>query len=180
MSQPYDPNKKALGKDKRSRIPIKFEVRVSNIRGRMDKALQALAASLPDVFNHNVETMPRLYKAIGPGSEYLWSLKPLKVFNQRFPNTSTKSGLMVGLGESKAEILAVIQDMRDHNINTQTNGQYLQPTQYPAAVMRYVAPVEFNDYAEAGKAMGFSSVASGPLVRSSYHAGKQAAGATIT
>ena len=152
----------------RNTVPdIKIEVLVPDFRGRMEKALDAFADGLPDVFNHNVETVPKLYKAIRPGSDYSWSLRLLKEFKDRFPNIPTKSGLMVGLGETKAEILSVMEDMRQHNIDMLTIGQYLQPTKYHAPVKRYVTPDEFNAYADAGKAMGFSSVASGPLVRSS-------------
>jgi len=158
---------------------LKIEVLVPDFRGRMEKALDALEQGLPDVFNHNVETVPRLYKAVRPGSDYLWSLKLLKVFKERHPDIPTKSGLMVGLGETKEEIIDVMKDMREHNIDMLTIGQYLQPTKYHAPVKRYVTPEEFNEYAELGKEMGFNSVASGPLVRSSYHADKQAAGETI-
>ena len=159
---------------------IKIEVLVPDFRGRMEKALDALAKGLPDVFNHNVETVPRLYKAIRPGSDYLWSLKLLKTFKEKFPGIPTKSGLMVGIGETKEEIIDVMKDMRTHDIDMLTVGQYLQPTKYHAPVMRYVTPAEFDEYAELGKQMGFTSVASGPLVRSSYHADKQAAGETVT
>ena len=165
----------------RNMIPnIKIEVLVPDFRGRMEKALDALAKGLPDVFNHNVETVPRLYKAVRPGSDYLWSLKLLKAFKMRFPSIPTKSGLMVGLGETKEEIIEVMKDMREYDIDMLTIGQYLQPTKYHAPVTRYVTPDEFNEYAELGKAMGFTSVASGPLVRSSYHADKQAAGEQIS
>lgn len=164
----------------REAVPdIKIEVLVPDFRGRMEKALDALEKGLPDVFNHNVETVPHLYKAIRPGSDYLWSLKLLKEFKARFPGIPTKSGLMVGLGETKEEIIDVMKDMREHNVDMLTIGQYLQPTKYHAPVLRYVTPDEFNEYAELGKEMGFSSVASGPLVRSSYHADKQAAGEVI-
>jgi len=165
----------------RDAVPdIKIEVLVPDFRGRMTKALDALANGLPDVFNHNVETVPRLYKAIRPGSDYLWSLKLLQEFKARFDGIPTKSGLMVGLGETKEEIIDVMKDMRKHNVDMLTIGQYLQPTKYHAPVQRYVTPAEFNEYAEQAKAMGFSSVASGPLVRSSYHADKQAAGEAIS
>ncbi|MCB1827229.1 MAG: lipoyl synthase [Coxiellaceae bacterium] len=165
----------------REAVPdIKIEVLVPDFRGRMEKALDALASGLPDVFNHNIETVPRLYKAIRPGSDYLWSLKLLKEFKERFPGIPTKSGLMVGLGETKEEIIDVMKDMREHDIDMLTIGQYLQPTKYHAPVLRYATPEEFDDYTKLGKEMGFSSVASGPLVRSSYHADKQAAGEVIS
>jgi len=159
---------------------LQIEVLVPDFRGRMEKALDAIEKGLPDVFNHNVETVPRLYKAVRPGSDYLWSLKLLKTFKERFPGIPTKSGLMVGLGETKEEIIEVMKDMREHNIDMLTIGQYLQPTKYHAPVLRYVTPDEFDEYAALGKEMGFTSVASGPLVRSSYHADKQAAGETVT
>ena len=158
---------------------IQIEILVPDFRGRMEKALDALANGLPDVFNHNVETVSRLYKSVRPGSDYQWSLSLLKTFKARFPGIPTKSGLMVGLGETKEGIIDVMQDMRKHDIDMLTIGQYLQPTRYHSPVMRYVTPDEFNEYAELAKTMGFSSVASGPLVRSSYHADKQAAGETV-
>lgn len=153
---------------------IKVEVLVPDFRGRMEKALSLLEKEPPDVFNHNIETIPRLYKIIRPGSDYLWSLKLLKKFKEKFPKVPTKSGIMVGLGETKSEVLNTMQDMRDCNIDMVTVGQYLQPTKHHSPVMRYVHPEEFNEYAEFGKSIGFSNVASGPLVRSSYHADKQA------
>jgi len=159
---------------------LQIEVLVPDFRGRMEKALDALEKGLPDVFNHNVETVPRLYKPIRPGSDYLWSLKLLKTFKARHSSIPTKSGLMVGLGETKEEIIDVMKDMREHDIDMLTVGQYLQPTKYHAPVLRYVTPKEFDEYAELGKQMGFTSVASGPLVRSSYHADKQAAGEVVT
>ncbi len=158
---------------------LKIEILVPDFRGRMEKALNALEKGLPDVFNHNVETIPRLYKAIRPGSDYSWSLTLLKEFKSRFPGIPTKSGLMVGLGETKEEIIEVMQAMRAHAVDMLTIGQYLQPSSYHAPVLRYVTPDEFNEYTTIGKAMGFSSIASGPLVRSSYHADKQAAGEQI-
>lgn len=164
----------------RKQVPgLKIEILVPDFRGRMEKALIALEKGLPDVFNHNVETVPRLYKAIRPGSDYLWSLTLLKEFKSRFSNIPTKSGLMVGLGETKEEIIEVMQAMRAHEVDMLTIGQYLQPTPYHAPVLRYVTPDEFNEYTRIGKAMGFNSIASGPLVRSSYHADKQAAGEQI-
>lgn len=164
----------------RKAVPsIQIEVLVPDFRGRMEKALDALEKGLPDVFNHNVETVPRLYKAVRPGSDYAWSLKLLQEFKMRFPGIPTKSGLMVGLGETKEEIIDVMKDMRDHNIEMLTIGQYLQPTKYHAPVMRYVTPDEFNEYARIANELGFNNVASGPLVRSSYHADKQAAGEVV-
>ena len=155
---------------------IKIEVLVPDFRGRVEKALTALANDLPDVFNHNIETAPRLYKQARPGSDYKGSLELLREFKQRFPNIPTKSGMMLGLGETTEEVEQVMQDLRDHNIEMLTLGQYLAPSQYHMAVDRYVHPTEFQRLGELAKTLGFNNVASGPLVRSSYHADKQAAG----
>lgn len=159
---------------------IKIETLVPDFRGRMEKALDCLALGLPDVFNHNIETVPRIYKPVRPGSDYLWSLKLLKQFKQRFPHIPTKSGIMVGLGETNEEIKAVLQDLRDHDVDMLTIGQYLQPTRYHHPVLRYMTPEEFKEIGEFAKSIGFSNVASGPLVRSSYHADLQAAGASVS
>lgn len=158
---------------------IKIEVLVPDFRGRMEKALNAMSTGLPDVFNHNVETVPRLYKQVRPGSDYLWSLKLLKEFKQRFPGIPTKSGLMLGLGETRKEIEAVLRDCRAHDVDMLTLGQYLQPTRYHSPVDRYVTPQEFNELGAFARNIGFTHVASGPLVRSSYHADRQAAGENI-
>lgn len=158
---------------------IKIEVLVPDFRGRMEKALSALAKEVPDVFNHNTETVPRLYKQVRPGSDYAWSLRLLKEFKAAFPNIPTKSGLMLGLGETNEEIITVLQDLRNHNVDMITLGQYLQPSRHHSPVARYVTPEEFKYLAEEAKALGFSNVASGPLVRSSYHADKQAAGEVV-
>ena len=154
-----------------------IEVLVPDYRGRMDKALEAMASNPPDVFNHNLETVPRLYKQCRPGSDYAYSLNLLKSHKERFAHVPTKSGLMLGLGETIEEVLDVMQDMRDHNIDMLTLGQYLQPSQSHLPVSRFVHPDEFDELAVKGKAMGFSHVASGPMVRSSYHADRQAAAA---
>ena len=130
----------------------------------------------PDVFNHNLETVPRLYKKARPGSDYQWSLNLLKRYKEAHPNVPTKSGLMLGLGESNEETLDVMRDLRAHGCNMLTLGQYLQPSQGHLAVERYVTPEEFDEFAKLGKEMGFSHVASGPMVRSSYHADQQASG----
>lgn len=156
---------------------IQIEVLVPDYRGRMDKALEAMSNNPPDVFNHNLETVPRLYKQCRPGSDYAWSLKLLAQHKQRFADVPTKSGLMLGLGESIEEVEATMQDMREHHINMLTLGQYLQPSKSHLAVARYVHPTEFEKLATLGAKMGFSHVASGPMVRSSYHADKQAAAA---
>jgi len=159
---------------------IKVEVLVPDFRGRMEKALDAIANGLPDVFNHNIETAPRLYKQARPGSDYLWSLKLLQEFKNRFPGIPTKSGMMLGLGETQEEVKQVLQDLRAHEVDMLTLGQYLQPTRYHMPVDRYVTPEEFKELGEFAKEIGFSHVASGPLVRSSYHADRQAAGEKVS
>lgn len=159
---------------------IKIEILVPDFRGRLEKALTALAYGLPNVFNHNVETVPRLYKPVRPGADFAWSLQLLKEFKHQFPGIPTKSGLMLGLGETNNEIKAVLHEMREHHVDMLTLGQYLQPTRYHIPVARYVPPQEFTELGEFAKNIGFSSVASGPLVRSSYHADLQAAGKTVS
>ncbi len=159
---------------------IKIEVLVPDYRGRLEKALDAMAPALPDVFNHNVETVPRLYKQARPGSDYHWSLNLLKEFKNRFAGIPTKSGLMLGLGETNDEIKAVLDDMREHDVDMLTLGQYLAPTRYHIPVARYVHPKEFNELGEYAKQIGFKQVASGPLVRASYHADRQAAGEIVS
>ncbi len=155
---------------------IQIEVLVPDYRGRMDKALEAMAGNPPDVFNHNLETVPRLYRQCRPGSDYAWSLNLLKNHKERFPEVPTKSGLMLGLGETIDEVLDVMRDMREHRIDMLTLGQYLQPSISHLPVARFVHPDEFDELAVHGKEMGFLHVASGPMVRSSYHADRQAAG----
>ncbi len=159
---------------------IKIEILVPDFRGRMDKALDELAQALPDVFNHNIETIAKLYKAVRPGSDYLWSLQLLKKFKEQFVHIPTKSGIMLGLGESPEEVTEVLKDLRNHQVDMVTLGQYLQPTSYHTPVQRYVTPEEFAEHAQTAKNLGFHNVASGPLVRSSYHADKQAAGEHIS
>ena len=154
----------------------RIEVLVPDFRGRMEIALDKLSLSLPDVFNHNVETVERLYKGVRPGSDYAWSLQLIKQFKQRFPFIPTKSGLMLGLGETTLEIKQAIADLRLHDCDMLTLGQYLQPSRYHAPVDRYVHPDEFAELAAYAKELGFLNVASGPLVRSSYHADQQAVG----
>ena len=150
-----------------------IEVLVPDFRGRMDVALDILAADAPDVFNHNLESVPSLYKKIRPGSDYQWSLDILKNYKQRRPDVLTKSGLMLGLGETMDEVVQVLKDMRAHNIDMLTLGQYLQPSREHLPVERFVHPDEFDELAKIAEGLGFASVASGPLVRSSYHADKQ-------
>lgn len=159
---------------------IKVEVLVPDFRGRMDKALDAMALGLPDVFNHNIETAPRLYKQVRPGADFAWSLLLLRKFKQRFPQIPTKSGMMLGLGETDAEVEAVLRDLRAHDVGRLTLGQYLQPTRHHMPVDRYVPPQQFITFATFAKSIGFNHVASGPLVRSSYHADRQAQGEIVT
>jgi len=158
---------------------IQIEVLVPDYRGRMDKALDAMAENPPDVFNHNLETVPRLYKQCRPGSDYQYSLNLLQSHKARFPNVPTKSGLMLGLGETLEEVEQVMKDLRSHDVDMLTLGQYLQPSPAHLAVERFVHPTEFDALATLGDELGFSHVASGPMVRSSYHADRQAAAAHI-
>lgn len=151
-----------------------IEILVPDFRGRMDKAMAILEDAPPDVFNHNLETVPRLYRQARPGSDYAWSLRLLAEFKKLHPLIPTKSGLMLGLGESVAEIEQVMQDLRKHHVDMLTLGQYLQPSPHHFPVARYVRPEEFERLRSVGEALGFSSVASGPMVRSSYHADRQA------
>lgn len=151
-----------------------IEVLVPDFRGRLEKALDIFAAGLPNVMNHNLETVPRLYKEARPGSDYMHSLKLLKDFKALYPNVSTKSGLMVGLGETDEEILEVMRDMREHNIDMLTIGQYLAPSGHHLPVRRYVHPDTFAMFEREANAMGFTHAAVGAMVRSSYHADEQA------
>jgi lipoyl synthase len=152
----------------------KIEVLVPDFRGRLEIALDTLAQCPPDVMNHNLETVPRLYRQARPGADYSHSLKLLRGFKARFPTLPTKSGLMVGLGETDEEILAVMRDLRAHDVDMLTIGQYLQPSAHHLPVLRYVEPATFEHYAHEAERMGFSHAACGPLVRSSYHADRQA------
>ena len=154
----------------------RIEVLVPDFRGRMDVALDILNKAPPDVFNHNLETVPRLYKQARPGADYQWSLTLIQRFKALYPQVPTKSGLMLGLGETSDEIETVMADLRAHDCDMLTLGQYLQPSKHHLAVARYVEPAEFDRLAEVGYALGFKNVASGPMVRSSYHADQQAAG----
>jgi len=156
-----------------------IEVLVPDFRGRDDRALEILKAAPPDVMNHNLETVPRLYKEVRPGSDYQFSLQLLKKFKALFPHVPTKSGLMVGLGETDKEILQVIQEMRDHNIEMLTLGQYLAPSTSHLTVKRYVHPDTFKMFEEKAYAMGFKHAAVGAMVRSSYHADQQAHDASL-
>ena len=157
-----------------------IEVLVPDFRGRDDRALEILKAAPPDVMNHNLETVPRLYKEVRPGSDYQFSLQLLKKFKALFPHVPTKSGLMVGLGETDEEILQVMQEMRDHNIEMLTLGQYLAPSSSHLPVKRYVHPDTFKMFEEKAYEMGFKHAAVGAMVRSSYHADQQAHGASLS
>ncbi len=152
----------------------KIEVLIPDFRGRLDKALAIFEFGLPDVMNHNLETVPRLYREARPGASYKHSLLLLKKFKSLYPSVTTKSGLMVGLGETDDEIFRVMQDLKSSEVDLLTIGQYLQPSNGHLPVRRYVAPSQFKSYQVAGEDMGFRHVASGPLVRSSYHADQQA------
>jgi lipoic acid synthetase len=156
-----------------------IEVLVPDFRGRDDRALEILKAAPPDVMNHNLETIPRLYKEARPGSDYKFSLNLLKKFKALFPHIPTKSGLMVGLGETDDEILDVMRDMREHHIDMLTIGQYLAPSTSHLPVRRYVHPDTFKMFEEKAREMGFSHAAVGALVRSSYHADQQAHAAGV-
>jgi lipoic acid synthetase len=152
----------------------RIEVLVPDFRGRLEPALERLSTCPPDVMNHNLETVPRLYRQARPGADYHHSLKLLQDFKQRFPALPTKSGLMVGLGETDDEILEVMRDLHAHDVDMLTIGQYLQPSAHHLPVLRYVEPATFELFAREAKKMGFMHAASGPLVRSSYHADRQA------
>jgi len=152
----------------------RIEILVPDFRGRLAIALDKLFAHPPDVMNHNLETVPRLYKQARPGADYLNSLKLLKEFKGLHADIPTKSGLMLGLGETDAEILQVMHDLREHGVEMLTLGQYLQPTRGHLPVLRYVEPARFNQFEQEALAMGFRHAACGPLVRSSYHADQQA------
>jgi len=153
---------------------IKIEILTPDFRGRMDVALALMEQAPPDVFNHNLETVPRLYKQARPGSDYQYSLTLLQRFKQHHAQVPTKSGLMLGLGEELNEVEQVMRDLRAHDVDMLTLGQYLQPSQYHLPVVRYVTPAEFDHLREVGESLGFTHVASGPMVRSSYHADLQA------
>jgi lipoic acid synthetase len=159
---------------RRSTPKTSIEVLVPDFRGRMEVALEAFGDSPPDVFNHNLETVPRLYRQARPGADYQWSLDLLKRFKAMHPAVPTKSGIMLGLGETRAEVEAVMQDLRDHDCEMLTLGQYLQPSREHLPVDRFVTPEEFEELRLLGEQIGFSNVASGPMVRSSYHADLQA------
>lgn len=158
----------------------RIEILTPDFRGRIDIALEILDRSPPDVMNHNLETVPRLYKQARPGSDYRHSLALLREFKTRHPDIPTKSGIMVGLGEEDDEVIEVMRDLRDNDVDMITIGQYLQPSEHHLAVTRYVTPEQFAHLEQAATALGFANVACGPMVRSSYHADEQARGAAIS
>ena len=155
----------------------KIEILTPDFRGkgRMDRALEILATNPPDVFNHNVETVPDLYPNVRPGADYQWSLTLLKKFKAQHPEVATESGIMLGLGETMPQVQATLRDLRAHDVDMVTIGQYLQPSAHHHPVLRYWTPEEFAELEVYGMSLGFTHVASGPLVRSSYHADRQAA-----
>ena len=157
----------------------RIEILTPDFRGRLERALAILEATPPDVMNHNLETVPRLYRQARPGSDYAHSLALLSRFKASHPGVPTKSGLMVGLGETNDEILAVMRDLREHGVDMLTVGQYLQPSKHHLPVTRYVHPDEFAMFGREAQALGFSHAACGPMVRSSYHADRQAAEAGL-
>ncbi len=156
-----------------------IEVLVPDFRGRQERAVPILAETPPDIFNHNLETVPRLYRKVRPGADYQTSLDLLKRYGDTHPLVPTKSGLMLGLGEERDELLVVLSDLRAHGCTHLTLGQYLQPSRHHLPVERFVPPDEFADLGEIAREMGFTHVASGPLIRSSYHAERQAAGEAV-
>jgi lipoic acid synthetase len=155
---------------------IRIEILVPDFRGKgkLERALQILAETPPDVFNHNLETVEPLYRNVRPGADYRWSLELLARFKARHPDIPTKSGIMLGLGETREQVEQALRDLRTHAVDMVTIGQYLQPTAHHHPVMRYWTPAEFEGLAEFGYELGFGHVASGPLVRSSYHADQSA------
>ena len=158
---------------------IKVETLTPDFRGCIDEAIEVLSENPPDVFNHNLENIPRLYKKIRPGANYEGSLKLLASFKEKHPEIPTKSGLMVGLGETNEELIQVLKDLRSNGVTMLTLGQYLQPSKYHLPVERYVSPQEFEELKQTALAMGFTHAACGPFVRSSYHADLQAMGKEV-
>ena len=152
----------------------KIEILTPDFRGRIDVAVDILGQEPADVFNHNLETVPRLYREVRPGSDYSYSLDLLRRVKTSQPGVPTKSGIMLGLGENREEVIQVLEDLRDHGVDMVTLGQYLQPSRHHLPVRRYWTPQEFEELRIAGESLGFSNVASGPMVRSSYHADLQA------
>jgi len=164
----------------RSTTPeVKIEILTPDFRGRMDEALKIFSDCPPDVFNHNLETVPSLYTKVRPGANYEYSLQLLDRFKEKHPQVKTKSGLMLGVGETKQQVIKVLKDLRLNQVEMLTLGQYLQPSRYHLAVEEYITPKQFQQYKEIAENLGFSQIASGPMVRSSYHADLQAQGKLI-
>ena len=158
---------------------VKIEILTPDFRGRVEKALNIFDDCAPDVFNHNLETVPSLYPKVRPGSDYEQSLDLLKNFKERHPSVKTKSGLMLGVGETQTQVINVLKDLREHKVDMLTLGQYLQPSRHHLAVEEYITPEQFDEYKMIANDLGFSQVASGPMVRSSYHADLQAKGELV-
>ncbi|MBL0520460.1 lipoyl synthase [Aeromonas enteropelogenes] len=157
----------------------RIEILTPDFRGRMEQALEVFRETPPDVFNHNLETAPRMYRVARPGADYKWSLELLRRIKEMHPHVPTKSGLMMGLGETNEEIVEVLKDLREHGVNMLTLGQYLQPSRHHLPVKRYVPPAEFDELKDMAMELGFSHAACGPFVRSSYHADLQAKGEEV-
>ena len=158
---------------------VKIEILTPDFRGRVKKALDIFHDCPPDVFNHNLETVPNLYPKVRPGSDYQQSLELLNNFKEKHPHVKTKSGLMLGVGETQKQVINVLKDLRSHKVDMLTLGQYLQPSRHHLAVEEYITPKQFEEYKTIAKELGFSQVASGPMVRSSYHAELQAKGELV-
>ena len=158
---------------------VKIEILTPDFRGRVEKALNIFDDCAPDVFNHNLETVPSLYPKVRPGSDYEQSLDLLKSFKEKHPHVKTKSGLMLGVGETQTQVINVLKDLREHKVDMLTLGQYLQPSRHHLAVEEYITPEQFDEYKMIANDLGFSQVASGPMVRSSYHADLQAKGEQV-
>ena len=157
----------------------RIEILTPDFRGRMEQALEVFRETPPDVFNHNLETAPRMYRVARPGADYKWSLELLRRIKEMPPHVPTKSGVMMGLGETNEEIVQVLTDLREHGVNMLTLGQYLQPSRHHLPVKRYVPPAEFDELKDVAMDLGFSHAACGPFVRSSYHADLQAKGEEV-
>ena len=158
---------------------VKIEILTPDFRGRVNKALNVFSDCPPDVFNHNLETVPSLYPKVRPGSDYEQSLDLLKNFKEMHPNVKTKSGLMLGVGEKQKQVIDVLKNLREHQVDMLTLGQYLQPSRHHLAVEEYITPNQFDEYKMIATDLGFTQVASGPMVRSSYHADLQAKGELV-
>ncbi|EEZ79925.1 MAG: lipoate synthase [uncultured Candidatus Thioglobus sp.] len=171
--------KQCIDQIKQTTPNVKIEILTPDFRGRMEKALEVLESCPPDVFNHNLETVPNLYPKVRPGADYQYSLKLLKAFKNQHPEVITKSGLMLGVGENEQQVLNTLSDLRAHDVDMLALGQYLQPSKHHLAVEEYITPKQFDRYKNFAIQMGFSQVASGPMVRSSYHADLQVQGESV-